>query len=140
MVWAGWRNLLASSLSHKQGISQDQNRKPYSGGQKWLNPYSSTKHQFNWNCCSRLMFAIEAIMKFWDDANTQGKGLRAKECAFWGDYLPHLLKKGKLPIILKTFSSTNKVNITPILFKKWFRRHLGNLAQKCSCTPQRKGK
>ena len=85
------------------------------------------------------MFAIEAIMKFWDDANTQGKGLRAKECAFWGDYLPHLLKKGKLPIILKTFSSTNKVNITPILFKKWFRRHLGNLAQKCSCTPQRKG-
>ena len=63
------------------------------------------------------MFAIEAIMKFWDDANTQGKGLRAKECAFWGDYLPHLLKKGKLPIILKTFSSTNKVNITPILFK-----------------------
>ena len=24
----------------------------------------------------------------------QGKGLRAKECAFWGDYLPHLLKKG----------------------------------------------
>ena len=63
------------------------------------------------------MFAIEAIMKLWDDVNTQGKGLRAKECAFWGDYLPHLLKKGKLQIILSTYSSTNKVSITHILFK-----------------------
>ena len=26
---------------------------------------------------------------------SQGKGLRAKECAFWADYLPHLLKKGE---------------------------------------------
>lgn len=29
--------------------------------------------------------------------HTQGKGLRAKECAFWGDYLPHLLKKAEDP-------------------------------------------
>ena len=63
------------------------------------------------------MFAIEAIMKLRDDVNTQGKGLRAKECAFWGDYLPHLLKKGKLSIILNTNSLTNKDSITPILFK-----------------------
>ena len=81
------------------------------------------------------MFAIEAIMKFWDDANTQGKGLRAKECAFWGDYLPHLLKKGKLPIILKTCSSTNKVNITPILFKKMVKKTSGQFGPKMLVHP-----